>query len=198
MRATRAYLAGFGTAGSLLAGAAMLFVLASAVVAVRGWPQIDYHSSAASLTLAAPKTPSKATLAAPTVTRHAAVHAALTGSATRLASAAATPTATRTHVQPASPAQGLSGAPGTSAPRHQTPAPTPSRGTSSAAPTSTASAPCSSCSTGTSTTTATGGSSSPPNLADTLNNVVQGAANTVQNTTQNLTSTVNQVVNGLP
>lgn len=40
MRGTRAYLAGFGTSGSLLAGAAMLFVLASAIVAFRGWPQI--------------------------------------------------------------------------------------------------------------------------------------------------------------
>jgi hypothetical protein len=40
MRATRAYIAGFGTAGSLLAGAAMMFVLASAVVAFRGWPQV--------------------------------------------------------------------------------------------------------------------------------------------------------------
>src|SRR5438874_1786658 len=40
VRATRAYLAGFGTSGSLLAGAALLFVLASAIVAFRGWPQV--------------------------------------------------------------------------------------------------------------------------------------------------------------
>src|SRR5436305_6587822 len=40
VRPTRAYLAGFGTAGSLLAGAALLFVLASALVAFRGWPQV--------------------------------------------------------------------------------------------------------------------------------------------------------------
>src|SRR5947209_964497 len=40
VRATRAYLAGFGTCGSLLAGAAVLFVLGSAIVAFRGWPQI--------------------------------------------------------------------------------------------------------------------------------------------------------------
>lgn len=40
VRATRAYLAGFGTSGSLLAGAAVLFVLGSAIVAFRGWPQI--------------------------------------------------------------------------------------------------------------------------------------------------------------
>src|SRR5436309_5059715 len=40
VRATRAYLAGFGTSGSLLAGAAAMFVLASAIVAFRGWPQV--------------------------------------------------------------------------------------------------------------------------------------------------------------
>src|SRR5947209_16744302 len=40
VRGTRAYLAGFGTSGSLLAGAAVLFVLGSAIVAFRGWPQI--------------------------------------------------------------------------------------------------------------------------------------------------------------
>ncbi len=36
----RAYLAGLGTAGALLAGAALLFVLASAFVAFKGFPQL--------------------------------------------------------------------------------------------------------------------------------------------------------------
>jgi hypothetical protein len=49
MRATRAYVAGFGTAGSLLAGAAVMFVLASAVVSFRGWPQIAAQSTPATL-----------------------------------------------------------------------------------------------------------------------------------------------------
>ncbi len=49
MRATRAYIAGFGTAGSLLAGAAMVFVLASALVAFRGWPQVGSASSASTV-----------------------------------------------------------------------------------------------------------------------------------------------------
>lgn len=40
VRATRAYIAGFGTAGSLLAGAAIVFFFASAVVSFRGWPQV--------------------------------------------------------------------------------------------------------------------------------------------------------------
>ena len=44
VRANRAYLAGFGTAGSMLAGASVLFVLASAVVAFRGWPQVGEQS----------------------------------------------------------------------------------------------------------------------------------------------------------
>lgn len=45
VRATRAYLAGFGTSGSLLAGAALMFVLASAIVAFHGWPQIGDQTS---------------------------------------------------------------------------------------------------------------------------------------------------------
>ncbi len=49
LRTTRAYLAGFGTAGSLLAGAAVVFVLASAVVSFQGWPQLDNHLSAPAL-----------------------------------------------------------------------------------------------------------------------------------------------------
>lgn len=40
VRATRSYLAGAGTSGSLLAGAAVLFLIGSAIVAFRGWPQI--------------------------------------------------------------------------------------------------------------------------------------------------------------
>src|SRR5438552_8878714 len=47
-----AYLAGFGTSGSLLAGAALLFVLASAIVAFRGWPQVgDGLPSTASVSI---------------------------------------------------------------------------------------------------------------------------------------------------
>src|SRR5947209_17644652 len=45
VRATRAYLAGFGTSGSLLAGAALMFVLASAIVAFRGWPRVAGQNS---------------------------------------------------------------------------------------------------------------------------------------------------------
>lgn len=41
MRATRAYLASFGTAGTLLAGAAVLFALASAAVSFHGWPSLE-------------------------------------------------------------------------------------------------------------------------------------------------------------
>lgn len=40
VRATRAYVAGFGSSGSLLAGAAALFLVGSAIVAFGGWPQI--------------------------------------------------------------------------------------------------------------------------------------------------------------
>jgi hypothetical protein len=44
VRATRAYLAGFGTSGSLLAGAVLMFLLASALVAFRGWPEVAAQS----------------------------------------------------------------------------------------------------------------------------------------------------------
>lgn len=44
-RATRAYLAGIGTSGSLLAGAALMFILASALVAFRGWPHVAAQPS---------------------------------------------------------------------------------------------------------------------------------------------------------
>src|SRR5690242_459413 len=53
MRATRAYLAGFGTSGSLLAGAAALFLLGSAIIAFKGWPQSG-GGSATSNVAAAP------------------------------------------------------------------------------------------------------------------------------------------------
>jgi hypothetical protein len=44
-RATRAYLAGIGTSGSLLAGAALMFIVASALVAFRGWPHVAAQPS---------------------------------------------------------------------------------------------------------------------------------------------------------
>lgn len=53
MRATRAYLAGFGTSGSLLAGAAALFLFGSAIIAFKGLPQIG-GGSASSNVAAAP------------------------------------------------------------------------------------------------------------------------------------------------
>src|SRR5690349_8905016 len=55
MRATRAYIAGAGTTGSLLAGAAIVFVLASALVAFHGWPDIATPGSAAPLVVSSPQ-----------------------------------------------------------------------------------------------------------------------------------------------
>ena len=40
VHSARAYLASFGTTGSLLAGAALTFMVASALVAFRGWPHV--------------------------------------------------------------------------------------------------------------------------------------------------------------
>ncbi len=55
VRAPRAYLAGFGTSGSLLAGAALVFVLASAFVGFHGWPQVG--GSPSSVAVSVPRTP---------------------------------------------------------------------------------------------------------------------------------------------
>ncbi|MEO6857669.1 MAG: hypothetical protein ABI323_03660, partial [Solirubrobacteraceae bacterium] len=49
VQSTRAYVAGFGTAGSMLAVAAVLFVLASAIVALQGWPRIASQGAPASV-----------------------------------------------------------------------------------------------------------------------------------------------------
>ena len=45
VRATRAYIAGFGTAGSILACAVVVFVIASAVITINGWPSLSAQSS---------------------------------------------------------------------------------------------------------------------------------------------------------
>src|SRR5579884_772379 len=44
-RSVRTFLPGFGTSGALLAGAAAMFVLASALVAFRGWPHVGAQPS---------------------------------------------------------------------------------------------------------------------------------------------------------
>ncbi|MGH2895373.1 MAG: hypothetical protein ACRDPM_19200, partial [Solirubrobacteraceae bacterium] len=53
MRATRAYLAGLGTAGTLVLAASILFVLGSAIVTYNGWPKLGGIGSPATQTLTA-------------------------------------------------------------------------------------------------------------------------------------------------
>jgi hypothetical protein len=51
---------GFGTAGSMLTGAAVLFVLASGIIAFSGWPRIANQTSpSAAAVSAAPTQPSR-------------------------------------------------------------------------------------------------------------------------------------------
>ncbi len=59
IRAPRAYIAGFGTAGSLVAGAAGLFVLASAAVSFQGWPQLDAGTAPPAMVLASYQPPTR-------------------------------------------------------------------------------------------------------------------------------------------
>src|SRR5512140_1829231 len=85
VRATRAYVAGLGTAGSLLAGAAVLFVIASAVVSFRGWPQVGAQPSAVSVGVSPSRVASSSSttrrlLAAVAATRTAARTSAAVGS----------------------------------------------------------------------------------------------------------------------
>jgi hypothetical protein len=53
VRARRAYLAGFGSSGSLLAAAAALFLVGSAIVAFGGWPQIANRPATSNVAAAA-------------------------------------------------------------------------------------------------------------------------------------------------
>jgi hypothetical protein len=83
VRATRAYIAGFGTAGSLLAGAAIVFFFASAVVSFHGWPQVAQQASPAAVIAGQPR-PSGSHTA---VRQLVALVSAQTASATRQAAA---------------------------------------------------------------------------------------------------------------
>jgi hypothetical protein len=101
VRATRAYLAGFGTSGSLLAGAALMFLLASAFVAFRGWPQVAGQS--------APVLVSVPSVNAPGATRASRVLGATTASPSRRVRAGAGGAAGRRSVGFVNPAHGHRG-----------------------------------------------------------------------------------------
>jgi hypothetical protein len=60
----RAYLAGAGTTGSLLAVAALVFIVASALVAFRGWPHVAAATSPGEVVVSPHQAGSTATLAA--------------------------------------------------------------------------------------------------------------------------------------
>jgi hypothetical protein len=54
LRGARAYLPGFGTSGSLLAGAVLMFIVASALVAFRGWPHVGAQPSPGEVVVSPP------------------------------------------------------------------------------------------------------------------------------------------------
>src|ERR1700733_10015565 len=76
VRAARAYLAGFGTTGSLVAGAALMFIVASALVAFHGWPHVAGQSSPGEVVVS-----SRPTAASSSVGRRLAFIAAAGGAA---------------------------------------------------------------------------------------------------------------------
>ncbi|MFZ0976688.1 MAG: hypothetical protein WAN22_30990, partial [Solirubrobacteraceae bacterium] len=64
MHSARAYLAGAGTTGSLLAVAALVFIVASALVAFRGWPHVAAATSPGQVVVSPHQAGSTGTLAA--------------------------------------------------------------------------------------------------------------------------------------
>jgi len=60
LRSLRAYLPGFGTSGSLLAGAVLMFIVASALVAFRGWPHVGAQPSPGEVVVSPAPTPASA------------------------------------------------------------------------------------------------------------------------------------------
>lgn len=98
VRVTRGYLAGFGTSGALLVGAALIFVLASAIVAFHGWPQVTSTPPAVNVSVSEVQaTPgsraSRALAAVLTVHGGASAAAGAPGAATRAGAVAANPSA---------------------------------------------------------------------------------------------------------
>src|SRR5579875_718499 len=59
VRATRAYLAGIGTAGALALSAAFVFAAASAIIAFRGWPGVNTSSGPARQVVSVTPPPSR-------------------------------------------------------------------------------------------------------------------------------------------
>lgn len=124
MRATRAYLAGFGTSGSLLAGAALMFLLGSAFVAFQGWPQVAGQSS--------PVLVSVPRVSAPAATRASRALSATTAAPARGASGAGAALGAASHVNRTHAGRGsdqttlpVSRDPGTGTGHHTGPTPTP-------------------------------------------------------------------------
>jgi hypothetical protein len=106
LHALRSYLPGFGTAGSLLAGAVLMFIVASALVAFRGWPHVGAQPSPGEVVVS----PTPAAAAGSTSARRLAVFTA--GPAAGVARPAGT--------APAPAARRVPGAgrPGAAAPSH--------------------------------------------------------------------------------
>jgi hypothetical protein len=176
MRATRAYIAGFGTAGSLVAGAAIVFVLASTVVAFRGWPQVSSEPALATLVASplrpTPSSPTGRRLAQVAASLRAATPVARPGAPSTAATATAVASSTSQHAQVVSPQLGAqTGRPATIAP-----------------PTIPGGGPCTACDAVTNLTAP---------VAPTVASATGVVGSTVANTGQTLGATVSGVANVL-
>jgi len=102
VRSARAYLAGFGTTGSLLAGAALMFIVASALVAFRGWPHVGMQPTPAQVVVSPQRSASAA--GATLATRRLAFAAAAPAAGAGGAAGALAPSAAGRGLGPTRPA----------------------------------------------------------------------------------------------
>jgi hypothetical protein len=181
VRGARAYLAGIGTSGSLLAGAAVLFLIGSAIVAFNGWPQIGVgpvtsNVSAAPLA-ASTRASRKLTLILAAIHRPAATHGR---ALTRAPAAARTrPVAAhrRTAVQGVVTGSVQSGSTGSAQP-------TSASGAATGGPPATAASQCGSC----------GGQKPAQNPTRTVTKTVSGVGSDVSRTVSNVGSAAGQTI----
>jgi hypothetical protein len=107
LRSGRAYLPGVGTSGSLLAGAVLMFIVASALVAFRGWPHVGAQPSPGEVVVSPPESTPAASPSGRRLARFKAT------SPTGIARAAAPSAVARRRVAP-----GAGGRTGPTAPAH--------------------------------------------------------------------------------
>lgn len=132
MRTSRAYIAGFGTAGALVAAAAVMFVFAGAVVSWKGWPGVSVAAPTGAVLVEAPHAtpaaskplvvvPVKVTIVHPAVAVTKVVAPAVSSSGVQPRSVAKQPTTVTPPTTATKPTSTAKPSTGTSSPTTPTP-----------------------------------------------------------------------------